>query len=226
MKAILFDIDGTLTDTKKVDDGCFMSAFEKTFGIDITQQDWAGLKNVTDWGITEEIVQRELGREPTRQEYKAMTSNFVQMLRKERLRDPSQFTEVSGAKAFFDHLQTSFDWPVGIATGSWEESALIKLKAIAIDPDGVAFSNSNHHKSREKILYRTIEQLTGNGRIPLHNIIYFGDGVWDLAVCRKIGIRFIGIDIKGDGKLEQTGAKTVFRNFTQKQKILNELIQV
>ena len=34
MKFVIFDIDGTLTDTKKVDDKCFISAFEKTFQIE------------------------------------------------------------------------------------------------------------------------------------------------------------------------------------------------
>lgn len=38
MKFMIFDIDGTLSNTKKVDGKCFMSAFEKTFGLQIWNQ--------------------------------------------------------------------------------------------------------------------------------------------------------------------------------------------
>ena len=62
MKFVIFDIDGTLTDTKKVEDKCFMKAFKQAFGIDITSQKWEDLQHVTDWGITEEIIQREWNR--------------------------------------------------------------------------------------------------------------------------------------------------------------------
>ena len=56
MTAIIFDIDGTLSNTTKVDDKCFIKAFKIVFGIDISNQNWSELTNVTDWGITEEII--------------------------------------------------------------------------------------------------------------------------------------------------------------------------
>ncbi|MGB0840605.1 MAG: hypothetical protein ACPGXL_10715, partial [Chitinophagales bacterium] len=58
MKFVIFDIDGTLADTKTVEDKCFIAAFYQTFGIDLSHQKWEDLKNVTDWGITEEIIER------------------------------------------------------------------------------------------------------------------------------------------------------------------------
>jgi len=64
MKYIIFDIDGTLTNTKKVDDECFINAFEQTFDINIEQVNWEDIANVTDWGITEEIILREKGGKP------------------------------------------------------------------------------------------------------------------------------------------------------------------
>ncbi len=50
MRYVIFDIDGTLTDTKAVDDKCFIKAFDQTFGIDISNQKWEDLQHVTDWG--------------------------------------------------------------------------------------------------------------------------------------------------------------------------------
>jgi len=219
----IFDIDGTLTDTKKVEDKCFMKAFEKTFELDITSQKWSDLKNVTDWGITEEIIEREFNRKPFQQEYDLMISNFIVELKTEREKDKNQFNEVSGAKDFFYFLKDHTDYKLGIATGSWEKSAKIKLDTIGINPDQVAFSNSDYHKSREDITKHSIQQLKDKFQVEPTQIIYFGDGVWDFKTCRNLGIKFIGIDIEDDKKLTNLGAKTVFRNYLDVEKIMSEI---
>jgi len=223
MKFVIFDIDGTLTDTKRVEDKCFMKAFQQTFNMDIWEQKWEDLINITDWGITEEIVERELGRKPKQTEYELMISNFVALLSEERDRDNSQFKEVNGAKKFFYELLRMEDFKIGIATGAWEESAKIKLDALGIELNGIAFSNSDFHKSREVITKDVIKQLESKVQKTPEQIIYFGDGEWDFKTCKNLGIKFIGIDINGEGKLNSLGAETVFRNYLNKEDILNEL---
>lgn len=220
MNLLIFDIDGTLTDTKKVDDHCFIKAFEKVFGLDIAHYNWSDLKNVTDWGITEEIVLQHFNRLPTPKEYEMMISKFLAELELAYVRDKSQFIEVPGAKVFFETVQKALNLKVGIATGAWEQSAKFKLKAIGIDPNQVVFSNSNYHKSRMDISNHVIQQLKAQSAIEPDSIIYFGDGKWDYETCQSLGIQFIGIDVKGDNQLSNLGAQTVFRNFLEKQKIL------
>jgi len=218
MKFIIFDIDGTLADTKKVEDQCFMQAFENTFHLDITNQKWEDFKNVTDWGITEDIIFKEFNRKPTEAEYEAMISNFTNLLKIEKERDNSQYSEISGAKSFFDTLVNNNEFKLGIATGSWEASAKIKLEAIDISLEGICFSNSDHHKTREAITNDVIRQMKGKTTETPEDIIYFGDGAWDFITCRNIGIRFIGIDNESNGKLKALGAKTVFRDFRNHEK--------
>jgi len=225
MKFVIFDIDGTLANTKKVDDKSFIEAFQQTFNIDISNQIWEDIKNVTEWGITEEIIESKLGRKPTSKEYKVMISNVVTLLKKEKQNDHKQFNDVRGAKDFFTELLLRSDLGVGIATGAWEESAKIKLEAINIGLDGICFSNSDHHISREAITTDVIDQLKKkHGLIPTE-IIYFGDGAWDYKTCKNLGIRFIGIDIESDGKLIALGAKTVFKDFSNKEHILEEIFK-
>jgi len=223
MKFIIFDIDGTLANTKKVEDRCFMKAFEQTFKINIWNQKWEDLKNVTDWGITEEILQRELGRKPYKAEFEAIISNFIANLQEEKSIDKSQFNEVKGARDFFNELRGIENFKLGIATGSWERSAKMKLDAIGIDLKGVCFSNSDYHKSREAITQHVITQLKAKSQKPPKEIVYFGDGEWDFKTCNNLGIKFIGIDIEGDGKLNKFGAKTIFRDYLNKEQILKEL---
>jgi len=223
IKLVIFDIDGTLTDTKKVDDKCFVKAFKQTFDIEIEALEWGVTKNVTDWGLTEEVVENVHGRKPTPLEYQSMLTNFMDLLEKEKMEDPSQFKAVNGAVSFYNYIKNQTDWQLGIATGSWEQSALLKLDSIGIEVDGVAFSNSDYFISREGITQHTIDQVQKNYEKEIKDIVYFGDGVWDYNTCKNLGIRFIGIDILNDNKLKNIGAEIIFQDYSDTESILEEI---
>lgn len=221
MKLVIFDIDGTLADTKKVDDSCFINAFYSTFQIDIQEQNWEDITHLTDWGITEEIIQKKLNRNPTEAEYTLMENTHIANLAKAKIEDSSYFKEIRGAKKFYNLLQMEQNIAIGIATGAWEKSALIKLSAIDINPANVPFSNSNYFKTREQITTHTIEQAREKQLNRFDEIIYFGDGIWDYKTCQNLGIRFIGIDVLQDNKLKQIGATAVFEDFRNVDELLN-----
>ncbi len=223
MKFVIFDIDGTLANTKKVEDKCFMQAFEQTFGLDIYHQKWENIKHVTDWGITEEIILREKQRVPTKEEYGKMLANFIDLLEKEKQKDPKQFSEIPGARNFFYKLQENKNIHLGIATGSWEKSARLKLAAINIKVDDICFSNSDYDKSREVITKEVIHQLSQRSQRAPDEIIYFGDGEWDYKTCKNLGVSFIGIDHEDDGKLSALGARFVFQNYLDPKPIIQAL---
>ena len=223
MKLIVFDIDGTLTDTKEVDDDCFIRAFDTVFGIDLTHQNWAEITNVTDWGITEEIINNHWKRNPTSLEYEKMHAAHIHNLALAKSNDIQQFQEVDGAKQFFYYLQTVPEYKLGVATGAWQASALIKLNAIGINPLDFPFSNSDYHKTREAITLHTVEQAKTSYGFDFQDIIYFGDGEWDFKTCKNLGIPFIGIDITNNNKLKLLGAKNVFQNYLNPSEILNIL---
>lgn len=223
MKLIIFDIDGTLTDTKQVDDACFMQAFENIFGINIQNQKWENLKNITDWGITEEIILQRENRIPSKNEYRKIKNNFIDLISEKRKIAPELFQEIKGASSFFNQLKKRNDIALGIATGGWEETALIKLNAIGISINDYPFSNSNYFKTREEITLNCIRQAEKKYQHRFEDIIYFGDGKWDYLTCKKLGIQFIGIDNVGNGKLKSWGSKIVFQDFTQPENINNHL---
>ncbi len=219
MKLILFDIDGTLCDSTSIDDKCFIEAFHEYFELDISDQNWEDIKHVTDWGITEEIVKREFGTVPDSEDYNLLKEIFVRKLLFAKETEIQHFRQVKGATAFFNDLRSNKDVGIGIATGSWRASALVKLGAIGIDPKGLPFSNCDLHKSREAITNDTIQQANEQNPHQFEEIIYFGDGKWDYLTCQKLGLRFIGIDVKRNNKLKKLGAETVYENFLDKVQI-------
>jgi len=149
-----------------------------------------------------------------------MKEIFVGKIQQQLIQDKTQFSEIPGAKDFFENSLNRKDWSIGIATGAWEETAKIKLGSIGIDPTQVCFSNSNYHKTREAITTDVIHQIKSKTNINAEEIIYFGDGLWDYNTCNNLGIKFIGIDFMNNGKLRNAGAPEVFKDFTEVNEIL------
>src|SRR5437773_2833277 len=51
MHLVMFDIDGTLTETMKVDEECFVRSFNDVFGLTDIDTDWSNYPGTTDSGI-------------------------------------------------------------------------------------------------------------------------------------------------------------------------------
>jgi len=224
MKFIIFDIDGTLSNTTGVDDDCFLTAYQETFQVDITDHYCGDFKHVTDWGITEELTQRKLNRIPSQAEYQQMMLNFEQQMASTKAVSPELFQEIPGARAFFEFMLTQTQYGVGLATGCWEVSALFKLGAVGIQlPAGIAFGHSNHKISREGITNHAIEILRQKHGTTPDSIIYFGDGIWDYHTCKNLDIPLIGIDVSGNGKLKALGVPTVFRDYLKPEAVIEAI---
>lgn len=223
IQLVVFDIDGTLTNTKMVEDKCFVSAFHKAFGLNINDTNWNNFIHVTDWAITETIITDAWNRAPTPEEYDLLIGVFENELLSEMGRNPQQFEEVPGASDFFHRLLADERFEVAIATGSWARSAHIKLASIDIDPNQVAFAHSNLFKSRADITLDAITQAKAMSDKSFDSIVYFGDGAWDYRTCKKLNIPFIGIDAMNDKVLEHLGVQHVFQNFKENQEIIDLL---
>ncbi len=218
-RLLIFDIDGTLTNTKMVDDRCYKAAFDEIYGIDLSNQVWNVLKNVTDIGILQEMLMThdEATESFARiQEYKCC---FIKKLEKEFLDHPDYYREVPGASSFLAHLIKN-NIAVAIATGSWSASARVKLQAISHNLASIPISHCDEFISREAITKDAIEKAKRHYQTEFDEIIYFGDGEWDYKTCKNLHLHFIGIDIKDDKKLTNLGAETVFTTFLEIDKIM------
>ena len=61
MNLVMFDIDGTLTDTNEVDKQCYVQALLRDFSRGRSDTDWTQYEDSTDQGCLEEFARRHMG---------------------------------------------------------------------------------------------------------------------------------------------------------------------
>jgi phosphoglycolate phosphatase-like HAD superfamily hydrolase len=225
MALIIFDIDGTLTDTTGIDDFCFFKTFFDLFKIDLIGVNWNKYKNVTDPGITFEVFQEKMGRAPSNEEIQKIKDYFLNLLKLSWELTPERFNEIPGAKEIVMELLERGN-KIAFATGAWQDSAIIKLNSVDLDPTQYPFGNADHSFNRAEILLETISQAKDFYSTAFKDIIYIGDGLWDYETSKSLDIKFIGIDSKNNGLLRKKGAEVVCRDYRDKREFIQSLEQV
>ena len=194
--ALIFDIDGTLIDSETIDARYFIRAAREVLGDIEIADDWAGYTKVTDIGIIAEILVRN-GRDAAPETINAVRERF-RMLLQEYFERGGTCKPVPGAPEFLHLLAETPHFSVGIATGGWGSTAIMKLTAASINIDGAPLSSSNDSDDRTAIMLHCLAKMGG----PFGRIVYFGDGVWDRDASARLGWPFIGIGEKLRGECD------------------------
>jgi len=198
MQLVIFDLDGTLTQTTSVDAECYVRALADEAGIERINTRWSDYVHVTDSGITEQIFLEHRGRAPTPDEL-----------------------------ARLQRLQREPDWAVAIATGSWRASAMLKLRLAGIDIAGVPAAFADDSVARQAIVQTVLARSRAvHGAEHFDRVVCVGDAVWDIRTATAIGAAFVGVRADGrDAVLRNKGATHVVRDFTDFGTFLEALEQ-
>lgn len=219
---VLFDIDGTLLYSEKVDSRCFASSYEVIFGRPFPTIDWTRFPEVTDHVIFRTAFHDHFGRYPTEAERLKFEDHYLEGLRTSRATKPGEFREVPGAANLWRRLNADARFITGIATGGWQRPAAIKLEHVGIPPEQPFAGYANDRFSRVEILDEAITKARSVHRIA--RVIYVGDAVWDVTTTRKMNLPLIGVRRNGDhDALIQAGAARVITDFTPDQAFFNHL---
>src|SRR5258705_4247625 len=130
MHLVMFDIDGTLTETMKVDEECFVRSFKDVFGFADIDTDWSHYPRTTDSGIFHNVFTARIGRSPTAQEVSQFRQHFIQLLAAASSQSP--FAAVAGADRLLSRLAQGGSHRVSLATGGWRDSARLKMACAGI----------------------------------------------------------------------------------------------
>jgi phosphoglycolate phosphatase-like HAD superfamily hydrolase len=224
MRLVIFDIDGTLTQTMKADEECFARSLNEVCGFSDVDTDWSRYKHATDSGVFHEIYEARAGRSPSPNEILRFRQHFVSLLA--QVSSEAAFAAVTGAPLLLSRLADSAEHRVALATGAWRDSARLKMISAGLCYDDYPAASSDDALDRESIIRLSMQRAAERyGRIG--STVYVGDGVWDARACRSVGIPFIGIGADGRAaRLSAEGAVCVFPDFSDAGLFLKYLYEI
>ncbi len=221
---VIFDIDGTLLFSNKVDSQCFADTYEDLYSERFPTIDWTKYPHVTDDTIFGTVIKNRFGRTVDYDEMQIFKDAFVSKIRYKRLRNPELFEEIPGAVNMIEYLQNEEEVLLGIGTGGWKQPAMVKLEHLKFDTSDMYMSFADGHVARESILNASID-MARTQHANIERIVYIGDAVWDVKTTRNLDLPFIGIRKEGDLEvLRNIGASHVLKDYLEPQKFL-EYIQ-
>jgi phosphoglycolate phosphatase-like HAD superfamily hydrolase len=188
----MFDIDGTLVDSMRVDSHLYARAVRETLGGNVhIDETWRPYVHVTDSGVLDEILVQNRFEEPLDELRSAVRRRFIEFVRGHLDAGASVLREIRGATALLQELRARPNVRLAIATGGWAETAMMKLAAIGVSLDGIGFASSSDAHQRTKIMELAAERAL-RGVEPATRT-YLGDGAWDQRASAELGYRFIAI---------------------------------
>src|SRR5436189_1831767 len=225
MHLVMFDIDGTLTETTKVDEECFVRSFKDVFGFADLDTDWSHYPHTTDSGIFHDVFTSRIGRSPTAQEGSRFRQHFIQLLTAASSQSP--FAPVAGADRLLSLLAQGGSHRVSLATGGWRDSARLKMASAGMCFDDHPTATVDDALDRESIMALSRQRAAERYGESFACTVYVGDGVWDARACRNVGIPFIGIGTGSRAtRLSAEGAVCVFPDFSDADLFLRSVYAI
>ena len=225
MHLVMFDIDGTLTETMEIDEECFMRSLVEVCGFTDVESDWSSYKHATDSGIFHEIHLARTGRPPSVAEISRFRRHFIDLLTEAS--SEAAFTPIAGARQFLSRLAGSVEHRISLATGGWGDSARLKMASAGMCFDEHPAASADDAHDRESIMRLSKQRAAERYGESFACTVYVGDEVWDARACRALGIPFIGI---GTGvraaRLASEGALRVFQDYSDADLFLESLDEI
>jgi phosphoglycolate phosphatase-like HAD superfamily hydrolase len=224
MRLVIFDVDGTLTQTMKADEECFVRSLAEVCGFGDVDTDWSCYKHATDSGVFHEIYESRTGRSPSPSEISRFRQHFAGLLA--QVLSEAAFAAVAGAPLLLSLVADSAEYRIALATGAWRDSARLKMTSAGLCYDDYPAASSDDALDRESIIRLSMQRAAERyGRVG--STVYVGDGVWDARACRSVGIPFIGIATDGRAaRLSAEGAVCVFPDFSDPDLFLSSLYEI
>ncbi len=199
MKAVLFDVDGTLVESMAVDTAIYFDAIQSVLGTVDIRERLSDYEHVTDMGILGQILDdNRLSRDAD--VMREIETGFVARI-EDHIRSTGPFPAIDGAVGMLERCKQAPDTRVAIATGGWRQSASAKLRSAGFDLDGVPLASSNDAASRIEIMRIALARI-GTG---MDSVVYFGDAEWDRRACAELGWDFVAVGPELDGILSFDG---------------------
>lgn len=183
--SVIFDVDGTLVDSNAFDHELYVRAITDVLANVRIRADWSQYEHKTDSGILREICREN---DLDIQAYQPKVRERFGQLVGDYLERSGACPPTPGGPALLESLRSRPELHVGIATGGWAYTALMKLRAAGYGTAGLVVASADDAFTRTEILEIARTRLT-----PTAAALYVGDGEWDQRACESLGWLFVGI---------------------------------
>lgn len=226
MHLVVFDVDGTLTESSEVEDECAWQAAREVLRLPHDHSPWVDdLRHVTDLCKLNQHCEKRFGRPITGAEVDRDLKRMVQLLQGSPAARQSKLSQIAGASEALSRLSASRGFAIAIATGCFRSLAEFKLRGAGLFNASVPLAGSDKALSREEIMLDAAREAAQRHKVKFSDFTYVGDGIWDVKAARNLGWNFIGV---GTGEradaLRQAGAVEIIPHFepaTKFQDLLN-----
>lgn len=218
---ILFDIDGTLLLTGGAGKTALNRTFEKLFQIPNAYGDLIP-DGKTDPLIIEEIAVKLLERTPTLAETKKIADLYIEYFKDEIL-SSQRFRLMPGIDRLIPSLGQNKNFCLGVATGNFKITALMKLNRGGLDPYFSFGGYGDDSTRRLELTRKAIER--GKNRHPYEfrseEIFLIGDTVHDMDVGKTLGLVTVAVATGSTPKevLSQRRPDFIFDELTHHQEL-------
>jgi len=222
---VIFDLDGTLTDSCRVDDFCFTESIAEVLGIRNIDCEWSRYSEATDILLLRDIVRRSLGRDPKEEEIRDVRVRFHRLLGQRLSGRHSLCRPIRGARQMLTRLGEDSRLAACVATGSWGECAELKLRHAGLYCFRGLNATSSDAATKPAIMEIAEARAKRHyGVARFEKVVCVGDSVFDVRAARRRGHVFVGI---GRGRrvaeLISAGAICVFEDYRNADHLLQIL---
>lgn len=216
MRALIFDLDGTLVDTVYA----HVFAWQRTLAeAGMPLEGWRIHRKIgMSGGLFTRAVARELGRDINSSEEATLLNRhgelFLQLLPERR--------PLPGAVELIHFLKSS-QVLFGVATSGRRPEINASLDVLGIGEETVVIERGDVARAKpEPDLFLACQQRLGVGTADCYVI---GDAVWDILAARRADMLSVGLLSGGYGEdeLSQAGAFRVYRDPAELHRSLDEL---
>jgi HAD superfamily hydrolase (TIGR01549 family) len=216
MRALIFDLDGTLIDTVYAHVFAWQRALAE---VDLPVDGWRIHRRIgMSGGLFTRALARELGRPLSDEEINAIQDRhgtlFRELLPERR--------PLPGAVDLLRHL-VELGVPYGIATSGRRPEIDASLDALGVGEGVTVVDRGEVMRAKpEPDLFLACQERMG---VEIRDVTVVGDAVWDLLAARRAGMLSVGLLTGGYGEdeLAQAGAFRVYRDPAELDASLDEL---